>query len=239
LPLLVALVFDASSVLALILSIASGLLLAAAALAWAIGRSARDRRDYEDRLAEWAASSAVAAERLRIARDLHDISSHGLGIITVRAAATGYLVGSDAEAQRKAALTDIERISRQTTIELRRMLTVLRTPDEGPAPMEPAATLADLPAIIERAERGGLLIETELEGIGPDAEGAGSFDALEQGLELTVCTVVAEGLTNVLRHGGRRRCVYGSHAPPTWWPSTSSMTAPRPPGGPRQERGTG
>lgn len=82
------------------------------------------------------------------------------------------------------------------------MLTVLRTPDEGPAPMEPAATLADLPAIIERAERGGLLIETELEGIGPDAEGAGSFDALEQGIELTVCTVVAEGLTNVLRHAG-------------------------------------
>ena len=92
---------------------------------WAVWRTRTDRAAYEARLTAWAASEAVLAERIAIARDLHDIVSHGLGLITVRAAAAR-LVGDDpAEAQE--ALADIETAGRSATAELRRMLTVLRT----------------------------------------------------------------------------------------------------------------
>jgi two-component system sensor histidine kinase DesK len=68
---------------------------AAGVAVWAVRRSRADRAEYEARLTAWAATEAAVAERMRIARDLHDIVSHGLGLITVRAAATR-LAGADA-----------------------------------------------------------------------------------------------------------------------------------------------
>ena len=96
---------------------------------WAVWRTRTDRAAYEARLTAWAASEAVLAERIAIARDLHDIVSHGLGLITVRAAAARLAGDDPAEAQE--ALADIETAGRSATAELRRMLTVLRTAD-GP-----------------------------------------------------------------------------------------------------------
>lgn len=232
-PLIAALVLDASSTVLLAGAIGSGLVLVVASLVRAIHRARRQRRDFEDRLASWAAERAVAEERLRIARDLHDISSHGLGIITVRAAASGYLEGPDADTERRRAMLDIERVSRNTTTELRRMLTVLRTAgDTVGAPLHPAETLADLPGIVRDAERHGLIVQAEIVGlalsrpalepiivggdqesrvVGDDQKNRAEGDQVNrvaepctvpQGVQVAVCAIVREALTNVLRHAG-------------------------------------
>ena len=196
-PLVAALILNSGGVATA--AIVSGAILMVAAFVWAIQRARRQRRDFEYRLASWAAERAVAQERLRIARDLHDLSSHGLGLITVRAAATGYLDGPDADGERQRAMLDIERIGRSTTTELRRMLTLLRTPGDDPAPLHPADTLAVLPGITRDAERAGLIIQTFIEGLGNERDEAAGIDP---GVQLAVCAVVREALTNVLRHAG-------------------------------------
>ena len=196
LPFIAALILDSGSTGLLVTVIVSALILVAAALVWAVGRSQRQRREFEERLASWAAERAVEQERLRIARDLHDLSSHGLGLITVRAAATGYLNGPRADAERQRAMHDIERIGRSTTTELRRMLTLLRDPGDGPAPLHPADTLAALPGIIEEAERSGLIIQSTIEWAGDEGESLGLS------VQLAICAIVREALTNTLRHAG-------------------------------------
>lgn len=199
LPIIAPLVVGSDASLLLGGSVLSGLLTVITALVWAVQRGRGRRRDYEERLTSWAAERAVSRERLRIARDLHDLSSHGLGIITVRAAATGYLTGPDADTQRQRAMLDIERVSRTTTAELRRMLTLLRTPGDEPAPLRPADSLAALPGIIEEAERTGLTIRYTTENVVAEAEG---YAGIAQSVQLAICAVVRESLTNVLRHAG-------------------------------------
>ncbi len=162
---------------------------AVAVLSWALVRSRRQRRVHEDELTAWAAERAAQAERLRIARDLHDLASHGLGLITVRAAAAR-TVPSDTE--HAAALADIERAGRAATTELRRMLTVLRGPGESAASLRPAQTLRDLPGIVAGVSAGG--VKAVL-----DAAGVGDASA---GVQLTVCAIVREALANTARHAG-------------------------------------
>jgi signal transduction histidine kinase len=199
LPVLSSLLLGAGSARVLGAIVISGLVLVVAALARAVQRNRRERLDYENRLAAWAADRAVTQERLRIARDLHDISSHGLGIITVRAASTGYLTGPDADAECRRAMRDIERISRSTTAELRRMLTLLRGPGDEPAPLRPADTLATLPGIVEDAERNGLIVRLTTTGLGNKN---GRADGIGPSIQLTACAVVREALANALRHAG-------------------------------------
>ena len=159
--------------------------------AWAVLRTRRERRAHEDRLASWAGERAAQAERLRIAGDLHDLVSHGLGLITVRAAVAARLTGPDGAAEQARALADIEGVSRETTTELRRMLTVLRTPDTAAA-LRPAESLADLPGIVAAARGAGLDATLDL----PELDGVSS------GVQLTVCAVVREALSNAARHAG-------------------------------------
>lgn len=163
--------------------------------AWAIWRTRRERRDHEDRLAAWAGERAAQAERLRIAGDLHDVVSHGLGLITVRAAVATRL---DDPSEQATALADIEEVSRETTTELRRMLTVLRTPDAAAA-RRPAESLADLPGIVAAARAAGLDASLDV----PEPAGA------SPGAQLTVCAVVREALSNAARHAGPTRVRVG------------------------------
>ena len=156
--------------------------------AWAIWRSRADRIAYEARLTAWAASEAVLAERLRLAGDLHDIVSHGLGLITVRAAAAR-LTGDPADARE--ALADIETAGRDATAELRRMLTVLRNPAEA-GPREPVEDLGRLPSIVADAAAAGIRPRLRLEELGP----------VSPGVQLAVCRTVREALHNVVRHVG-------------------------------------
>ncbi|MET4225914.1 signal transduction histidine kinase [Oerskovia enterophila] len=166
---------------------------AAGVLAWALVRSRRERRAFEDDLTGWAAERAAQAERLRIARDLHDLASHGLGLITVRAASARTVPGPSGDAERARALADIERAGRDATTELRRMLRVLRGPGDD-APLRPAETLADLPRVVATARSAGLDVALDAEEVVASA-GAG----------LCVCTVVREALANALRHAGQTR----------------------------------
>ncbi|MEE6257692.1 sensor histidine kinase [Plantactinospora sonchi] len=161
---------------------------AVATAGWALRRSRADRTAYEARLTAWAASEAVLAERLRIARDLHDIVSHGLGLITVRAAATRHLPKS---AEVQSALTDIEETSRHATAELRRMLGVLREPSTA-GRRAPVESLDDLPGIVRGASRAGLDIGLDVEPLGP----------VSQGVQVAVCKTVREALSNAARHAG-------------------------------------
>ncbi|MGI5184239.1 sensor histidine kinase [Dactylosporangium sp. CA-152071] len=162
---------------------------ALAAAAWAVRRARADRAAYESRLTAWAASEAVLAERLRIAGDLHDIVSHGLGLITVRAAATRHL---PKPAEVEAALTDIEDASRHATAELRRMLTVLREPSAAGL-RAPLDGLDDLPAIVDSAAVAGLRTRLTV-----DPE----LGAVSQGVQVAVCKTVREGLSNAARYAG-------------------------------------
>jgi signal transduction histidine kinase len=160
-----------------------------AAAIWAVRRWRTDRADYETRLTAWAASEAVLAERLRIARDLHDVVSHGLGLITVRAAATRH-VRKPPEVHE--ALTDIERASRAATAELRRMVAVLRDPVPGAPSLAPADTLDALPEFLEAATAAGVRPRLSVEDLGE----------VSAGVQLAVCRTVREGISNVARHAG-------------------------------------
>lgn len=194
-PIFPGLILDANGLLLLTSAVVIGLIGMAAALLWAVRRSRDQRRAYEERLTEWAAERAVAQERLKIARDLHDLSSHGLGLITVRASSAAFVDGPDSEVQRAQALQDIERVSRRTMTELRRMLVLLRTPDDASAPLRPADTLAALPGIVADEERHGLIIRFE----GPRSDDTAE---LSQGVQMTACAIVREALANALRHAG-------------------------------------
>ncbi|MEV6301932.1 histidine kinase [Actinoplanes sp. NPDC051861] len=161
--------------------------------AWAVWRTRRNRQAYEARLTHWAATEATLAERLRIARDLHDIVSHGLGLITVRAAAVRHVTAGDPGARAgeelRDALLDIETASRHATAELRRMLTVLRDTEISWLPIE---GLAQLPDIARGAEVAGLRVRLEVADMGE----------VSQGVQLAVCKTVREALHNTARHAG-------------------------------------
>jgi signal transduction histidine kinase len=139
----------------------------------------------------------VLAERLRIARDLHDIVSHGLGLITVRAASTRHL---PKPAEVAAALTDIEDAGRHATAELRRMLAVLREPSAA-GRRAPVDSLEDLPGIVRGASVAGLRARLTAEPLGP----------VSQGVQVAVCKTVREALSNAARHAGPTEVRVGLH----------------------------
>jgi signal transduction histidine kinase len=160
--------------------------------AWAVHRLREERSAHEAALAEWAASEAVLTARLAIARDLHDLVSHGLGLITVRAATARFVNATEPDAtDLLAALADVDTISRQATNELRHMLGSLRAAD-GPAPLRPADTLDTVPEIVDAARRAGLTVEVH----------AADLPPVSAGVQVAICAVVREGLANAARHAG-------------------------------------
>lgn len=168
--------------------------LAAAAITvagWALLHTRSQRRSYEQRLEAWAAERAVQEERLRIARELHDLASHGIGLMTVRASYANLTDDAD-DAERRQALTDIEQAGRAATAELRQMLTLLRGATPEDVPLRPVATLADLPNIIEDAERSGLRADIEI----------GDVGEVPNALQATIGAIIREALANTARHAG-------------------------------------
>lgn len=188
---LVPLAVSTSPTAAVVMTAAAGVI-AAAALVDAVRRVRRAGREHEESLLAWGAERAAAQERLRIARELHDLASHGLGLITLRAAAARRAGADD----RAAALTDIEGAARQATAELRRLLAVLRSPDEA-ASRAPSPGFADLDALVGKFVGAGLQVSMALENVDLDPDG--DVTAVVQA---TAVAVVREGLTNVARHAG-------------------------------------
>jgi signal transduction histidine kinase len=153
---------------------------------WLLGLSLR--RKHEE------AELAVADERARIARELHDIVGHSVSVMTVQAAAVRRLLRPDQEREREA-LEAVEHAGREALAEMRRMVGVLRSPDEG-ASLAPQPGLRDLEGLVEQARQAGLPVDLEVEG-----------DPLElpPGVDLAAYRVVQEGLTNALKHAHATR----------------------------------
>src|SRR5215472_9844576 len=168
------------------------------AASWVLGYAIRTRRAYIAELKVRAArleaeegeraARAVVEERLRIARDLHDVIGHSISLITIQAEAATRSVRTNPDAV-PGFLTRISAASRQALAEMRHVLAVLR-PDAS-AELSPQPGLADLGELVERLNAEGL--ETRL-----DAE---PMD-LSPGVALTVYRIVQESLTNVLKHAG-------------------------------------
>lgn len=160
--------------------------------AWVTGRAVRERRAYTARAAEQLAGRAVAEERLRIARELHDVVAHSMSLIAVKAGIANHVAAVRPE-EATDALRVIETTSRGALAEMRQLLGVLRSdldPDLAPSP-----GLAGLTGLAERASMAGVRVELDVRATG-----------LPEGLELSVYRIVQEALTNVVRHAAPARC---------------------------------
>ncbi|MFL6115153.1 MAG: sensor histidine kinase [Catenulispora sp.] len=171
------------------------------AVAWVFGGVYRKRREYLEALHEQTSARAVMAERLRIARELHDSVAHSIGIITVLSGAAARVVQTKPE-QTRQALTGIETTSRETLLELQRMLGALRRaePDDAipqAAPLAPASSLADVPQLAERTADAGVQVQVTWQG---------ERRPLPPEIELSAFRIIQESVTNVVRHSGARSC---------------------------------
>jgi signal transduction histidine kinase len=158
---------------------------------WTSSRAVEARRSYVDKAARQLAHTAVNDERLRIARELHDIVAHSMSLIAVKAGIANHIADQRPEEARDA-LRVIESTSRSTLNEMRQMLGVLRseTSDLAPAP-----GLADLPELAERARHAGVSVTMNA-----------PAEPLPSGLEMSVYRIVQEALTNVVKHAGPVSC---------------------------------
>ncbi|MEV6113978.1 sensor histidine kinase [Streptomyces sp. NPDC052109] len=146
---------------------------------------ARERADRAQ-----AARRRADEERLRIARELHDVLAHSISVINVQAGMGLALLDSDPE-QARAALTTIKAASKEALGEVRQVLDTLRAP--GAAPRAPAPGLDRLPELVDQAAAAGLTVEIE-----------GEPPQLPPGADLAAFRIVQEALTNVVRHSGSR-----------------------------------
>jgi len=150
----------------------------------------RDRAERAERTREDEARRRVDEERMRIARELHDVVSHSIGVISVQAGVAAHLLERRPDKAGEA-LATIRQASDEALDELHAMLGVLRQPD-GHVPLAPAPGLAQLDALVAQAEGAGLRVEV-------DAGGAAN---LPPAVDLACYRIVQESLTNVVRHAG-------------------------------------
>jgi signal transduction histidine kinase len=162
--------------------------------AWSLGFAARERRRHAEEMATRQTEQAVAEERLRIARELHDIVAHSMSLIAVKAG-IGNHVAEQRPAEAREALRVIEATSRSSMAEMRHLLGVLRSEVDG-AERAPAPGPAGIPALVERARSAGSTVSLVMDGL----------DELPEGLGLSVYRIVQEALTNVVRHAPEARC---------------------------------
>ncbi|MFI6375324.1 sensor histidine kinase [Streptomyces sp. NPDC050546] len=173
------------------------------ALAWVLGDSIRTRRAYFAQLEERAArlekereaqsKVAVAAERARIARELHDVVAHNVSVMVVQADGAAYVLDA-APDQAKKALETISSTGRQALAEMRRLLGVLRTGEHQEAgEYVPQPDVQQIEDLVEQCRASGLPVDFKVEG---------TPRPLPSGVELTAYRIVQEALTNTRKHGG-------------------------------------
>lgn len=172
-------------------------------LAWVLGDSMRTRRAYFSQLEERAArlerereaqsKVAVAAERARIARELHDVVAHNVSVMVVQADGAAYVMDA-APDQARQALETISSTGRQALAEMRRLLGVLRTGDsQESGEYVPQPDVDQIEVLIEQVRQTGLTVDFKIEG---------TPRPLPSGVELTAYRIVQEALTNTRKHGG-------------------------------------
>jgi signal transduction histidine kinase len=192
-------------------------------ICWVVGYGVRQRRAYAVHLREQAASAAVTEERLRIARELHDVVAHSMTVVAVQAGFGEYVFDSQ-PAQAKAALAAIQTVTRDALTDMQRLLGVLRqaaasagpasptpaaatgatagTGETGgrgaPAPLVPAPGLADLDRLVSATAGAGVQV---------DILRSGEARQIPPGTDLSAFRIVQEALTNVVKHSGATRCM--------------------------------
>ncbi|MFB7609391.1 sensor histidine kinase [Streptomyces gardneri] len=202
-------------------------------VAWLLGRSEYQSRTYAESSRAQAAAQAVTAERLRIAREMHDTVAHSIGIVALQAGAARRVIDTQPEGARQA-LAEIETASRETLAGLRRMLGALRTADRTDAAATTDGTGIDGPGIgTDGAGTDGTPAGIPADRLAqpsglPEAPGLSALDRLAEvtgaaGVRVTVrrvgapCSLppdidlsafrlVQESVTNVVRHSGADAC---------------------------------
>jgi signal transduction histidine kinase len=174
---------------------------ALATFAWLAGRAVRHRSRLAEELHEVALRAeedrethrraAVAAERRRVAREMHDIVAHSISVMVVQAGGARRILERDPQRAAEAAAL-IERTGRDALAEMRLLLGVLRPGEQRPG-REPQPGMAGLEQLVGRARAAGLPVELRVDGSRPE---------LPQGLDLAAYRIVQEALTNALRHAG-------------------------------------
>jgi signal transduction histidine kinase len=167
-------------------------------------RSVRDRQLLTETLAARAellereqqlrADQAVAEERARIARELHDLVAHNVSVMVVQAGAERHAL-SDEQASTREVLTSIEQAGRQALTEARRLLGMLRRNGDH-EDLAPQPTIAHVDALVEQVQRAGLPVTLAIEG---------DQVSLPAGVDLCAYRIVQEALTNALKHAGPAR----------------------------------
>jgi signal transduction histidine kinase len=173
--------------------------------AWLLGHFVGVRRIYvgqlEERTAELEqareelAHRAVVEERLRLARELHDVVAHAMSVIAVQSGVGAHVADTHPEEAAKA-LVAIEATSRAALEELRRLLGVLRQEDEPQGDLAPVPGLADLEGLLAEVAKAGLAVKLQVNGTRPP---------LPAGVDLSAYRIVQEALTNVVKHAGPAR----------------------------------
>jgi signal transduction histidine kinase len=172
-----------------------------ATFAWALGLVVHRRGQERDQLAERArllaaerdlrARTAVAEERARIARELHDSLGHEVSVMVMHAGAVRRLLHEDQVAER-AALEQVERLGRDAVAELHRLVAALREDDSetSTAPRTPGPSLSMLPDVVRRLRDGGARVRLDIAEMPP----------LPAAVDAAVYRIVQESLTNAIRH---------------------------------------
>jgi signal transduction histidine kinase len=171
-------------------------------VAWLVGFALRDRVERSEaaegralraeRERESAARVAVAEERARMARELHDVVAHAVSVMVLQVGAVRHRMPAGSEEE---ALRDVERAGRTALTEMRRMLGALRQGDDG-LELTPGPGLDDLQTLAKDVRAAGLDVRLHREGEPVD---------LPRSLDLSAYRIVQEGLTNALKHSGGRR----------------------------------
>jgi signal transduction histidine kinase len=174
------------------------------AAAWFLGNSVYARRAYAEELErrnqelhrarDELARTAVSEERLRIARELHDILAHSLSLIAVQSGVGAHVIDSRPE-EAKRSLQVIEEASKSALSEIRRVLGVLRKDDAG-SRLDPAPRLNDVSAVVERVSAAGPQVDLHVDG---------DITTLPPVADVTGFRVIQEALTNVVKHAGSKQ----------------------------------
>ncbi|RLP94998.1 sensor histidine kinase [Micromonospora sp. CV4] len=162
--------------------------------AWLIGWLIRERRALAARQGEHLIRQATTEERLRVARELHDVVAHTLSLIVVKAAVANHVAEADPR-EAGAALRVIEETGRTALTDIRRVLGVLREETS----YAPAPGLDELPGLAERATIGGVDVRLDIRREEPDG-------AVPESVGLAVYRIVQEAVTNVVKHAAPAAC---------------------------------
>jgi signal transduction histidine kinase len=200
-------------------------------VAWLAGENLRGRRARWAALEERArrleverevrARQAVDEERMRIARELHDVVAHSMSVVAVQAGVAHHVIDSRPELA-KQTLSTIETTSRAALVEMRRMLGVLRHADDPDGTLTPAPGLDDIAALCAGFAEAGLEVALQTDG-----------DPLvvPSGAQLSAYRIVQESLTNALKHGGPQARVLVAASPDLVELEVVSSGSPRTPSG--------